>query len=65
MDNKEKGDYQGQCNVTRCESSEPATWFNHSTRKYYCRSCAHRLNSDPFNKKYAEKRYGHDLLTAR
>ena len=60
---KEKGEYLGICNITRCETGLPATWYNHSTRLYYCAECAGRLNSDIFNERDAHRMFGHDLLT--
>ena len=39
-----KGDKGGQCNRTACTSGQPATWYNKSTRAYYCPRCAHRIN---------------------
>ncbi len=59
----DKGDYNGSCNITRCQRPNSATWFNHSTRKYYCRSCAHTLNYDHFNRKDAMEMWGHLLCT--
>ena len=59
----DKGDFNGSCNITACQKPNSATWFNHSTRKYYCKSCAMRLNSDPYNNSYAQKELGHNLLT--
>jgi len=44
-----KGEYNQECNITACQKPNSAIWFNHSTRKYYCPSCARRLNFDPFN----------------
>ena len=59
----DKGDFRGSCNITRCQRPNSATWFNHSTRKYYCRSCAHDLNYDHFNRKDAMEMWGHLLCT--
>jgi len=58
-----KGELNKECNITSCQKPNSATWYNHSTRKYYCKSCAMRLNNDPFNKADAERMYGHDLCT--
>ena len=60
-----KVEFTGKCNITRCTSTQEATWYNHSTRKYYCDSCASRLNSDRFNRRDAQRIYGHDLCTKR
>ncbi len=59
----DKGEFEGSCNITRCQRPNSATWFNHSTRKYYCRSCAHTLNFDSFNRKDALEMWGHLLCT--
>ncbi len=58
-----KGEYGQECNITSCQKSNSAYWYNHSTRKYYCEDCAHRLNSDEFNRRGAWKMFGHDLCT--
>lgn len=44
-----KGQFEGICNMTSCKSNLPATWYNHGSYAYYCKKCAFRLNSDPFN----------------
>jgi len=62
-DTTRKGEYQGLCNMSSCKTKNPATWYNHGSRKYYCPSCAHRLNSDEFNQRDAERLFGHDLCT--
>lgn len=59
----QKGEFRGICNLTACQSGIPATWYNHSTRKYYCESCASRLNVDEFNRRDAQRMFGHDLCT--
>lgn len=41
---EDKGVFGGACNVTACQLPDSATWFNHSTRKYYCVTCATELN---------------------
>jgi len=58
-----KGVLNGKCNITSCQKPNSATWYNHSTRKYYCPSCARRLNNDEFNKRDAMTMFGHDLCT--
>ena len=55
-----KGDYKDQCNRTDC-SNEPAIYYNHSTRKYYCKECALLINK--YNHKDAHAMFGHDLCT--
>jgi hypothetical protein len=59
----DKGELNGKCNITRCQKPNSATWYNHSTRKHYCQSCASRLNNDEFNSRYAMRMFGHDLCT--
>lgn len=58
-----KGELGGSCNRSGCLRPNSAFWYNHSTRKHYCRACAEWLNSDPFNKKDAMELWGHDLCT--
>lgn len=53
-----KGEYNGECNRTAC-SNTGAVYFNHSTRKHYCRSCASLINDA--NRLDAIRLYGHDL----
>lgn len=60
-----KGEYNQECNITACQRPNSATWFNHSTRKYYCPSCAKRLNSDPFNARDTQEMFGHPLCTLK
>lgn len=55
-----KGEMNGECNISRC-SNQNATWYNFGSRAYYCKSCAFRLNADPFNKQDAMRMFGHDL----
>lgn len=44
MANKpDKGLKNGSCNHTCCQEP-PADYYNHSTRKWYCRPCAMVLN---------------------
>lgn len=58
----DKGEYLGSCNRSACLRPS-AIWYNHSTRKYYCRECAHLLNHDTFNHRDALRMYGHLLCT--
>ncbi len=58
-----KGELNGICNVTACKTGMVATWYNHSTEKHYCPECAERLNTDPHNKTYAMREFGHNLCT--
>jgi len=58
--NDVKGASNGLCNRTACQSPG-ATWYNHSTLKYYCKSCALDLNHE--NKYDAQRMFGHELCT--
>lgn len=53
-----KGEENQECYRTAC-SNAPATWFNYSTKKYYCTSCAELINKE--NHREAFEQYGHDL----
>jgi hypothetical protein len=55
-----KGKFNGSCNRTACQKPN-ATYYNHSTRKYYCKKCANMLND--YNRKEAFELFGHDLCT--
>jgi hypothetical protein len=55
-----KGDFNQDCNRTSCANS-PATFYNHSTRKYYCTNCAADINEA--NYRDAIRLYGHELCT--
>ena len=55
-----KGDYKDECNRKACNIS-PATYYNHSTEKHYCRACALEINEANFED--AIRIYGHDLCT--
>jgi hypothetical protein len=63
VQHKEKGEKNGLCNRTACQSPHNVIFFNHSTRKYYCPACAHDLNDDPYNHRDAMRLYGHELCT--
>jgi hypothetical protein len=58
-----KGELNGTCNLSSCTSKQPATWYNHGSREHYCEKCAKRLNADPFNRRDAHARFGHELCT--
>jgi len=62
MDNQ-KGERNGLCNITSCQSPDNVVWLNHSNEKYYCFHCAQKLNDDPYNHADALKLYGHQLCT--
>jgi len=53
-----KGTINSECNRTACKVS-PAQYYNYSTKKYYCGTCASMINN--FNRIDSEKLYGHDL----
>lgn len=53
-----KGDFNGQCEVYACENN-PATFYNFYTQKYYCGSCARRINDE--NHLVAKRKLGHKL----
>lgn len=56
----EKGELNGECNRTVCTKT-PARWYNHSTEKHYCHSCASLINAA--NREDAQRLYGHNLCT--
>jgi len=58
----DKGEFEGHCNRSAC-LKPGANWYNHGSRKYYCRACAEWLNTDKFNKADAMELWGHDLCT--
>jgi len=58
-----KGKINGICNMSSCQTGDKATWYNHGSYAYYCKSCAKRLNSDPYNQRDAYRLFGHDLCT--
>lgn len=53
-----KGEFNKECNRTNC-SNNNATYYNHSTLKYYCQSCAITINIQ--NRQDAIFLFGHDL----
>ncbi|MBX4188234.1 MAG: hypothetical protein KW793_03830 [Candidatus Doudnabacteria bacterium] len=56
----DKGQYMGECNRTACTDT-PAEYYNHSTRMYYCETCARSINYH--NRADAMRMFGHDLCT--
>lgn len=58
-----KGQLNGVCNMSSCNSGLPATWYNHGSMEHYCEKCAHRLNIDPYNARDAQRMFGHSLCT--
>lgn len=55
-----KGLKGGNCNRTACQKPG-ATFFNHSTEKYYCLDCAMMINRA--NHADAMRIFGHALCT--
>lgn len=55
-----KGDLGGECYRTAC-SNKGANYYNHSTRKHYCKPCALLINDA--NRIDAMRLYGHELCT--
>jgi len=43
-DQKVKGQKNGLCNRTACQSPYHVVYYNQSTRAYYCSSCAKKIN---------------------
>jgi len=58
---KVKGELNGLCNVSACKSANWVEYYNHSTRKHYCKSCANKINVA--NHVDAMRLYGHELCT--
>lgn len=56
----DKGDLNGVCNRTACDNKR-AVFFNHSTQKHYCPSCAKTINQH--NRMGAMELFGHELCT--
>ena len=53
-----KGEFGGICYRTSCQKPG-ATWFNHSTVKFYCDECAAMINDA--NRAEAYRIFGHEL----
>lgn len=53
-----KGEYNQECNRTAC-SNKNATFYNFSTLKYYCASCAKLINQH--NHGDSLRLFGHEL----
>lgn len=56
-----KGEAGKRCNRTACQA-EGAYWYNHSTQKHYCETCAKLINAANQNDSYV-RNLGHPLLT--
>ena len=54
-----KGDYNEECNRTACTTPQ-ALWYNRSTRAWYCRDCAEKINRA--NEAECRRLYGVGLL---
>lgn len=67
-DKPNKGHEGGACNRTRCQC-EPALWFNHGSRSWYCEDCARDIGQDSFNlrdwKLNYEPQLGHPMFETR
>lgn len=61
-DRSDKGQYGGSCNVTACQLPGSAFWFNHSTEKYYCDTCAWAINHANRDDSFV-RGLGHPLCT--
>lgn len=59
---KDKGEAGGSCNVTACQRPNSAFYYNHSTQRHYCVSCARKINDANRRDSYVIN-LGHDLLT--
>lgn len=58
-----KGDFNDKCNRTDCDNGS-AVYYNKSTRKYYCKICAHIINMH--NRADSMRLYGEeDLCTVK
>lgn len=57
-----KGEKGQRCNRTACQA-EGAYWFNHSTRKHYCGTCADIINAANGPQDSFIRDLGHPLLT--
>jgi hypothetical protein len=56
-----KGEKGQRCNRTACQAPG-AYWYNHSTRAYYCGTCAELINAECAQDSYTQG-LGHSLLT--
>ncbi len=56
-----KGEKGKNCNREACQAPG-AYWYNHSTQRYYCTTCARLINSANRNDSYVRD-LGHDLCT--
>ena len=59
--NPDKGHRNGSCNVTACQGPG-ATFFNQSTRAWYCPKCASEINDFKPTQEDSMKLYGRPEL---
>jgi hypothetical protein len=63
-----KGREGGACNRQRCQA-EPALWYNHGSRAWYCDDCARDIGQDHVNLRDWNLRWkpncGHDQFETR
>lgn len=53
-----RGRYMGRCNRVACDQPNPI-WFNHLTKRYYCRACALMINRA--NRAESHEWFGHNV----
>jgi len=58
----DKGKMNGSCNRFACQAPG-ATWYNHSTERYYCERCALDINNFKPPGDTFLAALGHDLCT--
>ncbi|WP_370159219.1 hypothetical protein [Salipiger bermudensis] len=67
-DKPNKGEEGGACNRSKCQD-EPARWYNHGSRAWYCSRCRRDIQFDSFNmrdwKRNFEPRLGHPMFETR
>lgn len=60
-ENPDKGDRGGSCNRRVCQAPD-AWWFNRSTERFYCESCANLINGFPPTQRESMRLYGEPRL---
>lgn len=60
-ENADKGELGGSCNRRACQAPG-ANWFNRSTEKHYCESCARLINDYGPTQRDSMRLYGSPLL---
>lgn len=67
-DKPNKGHEGGACNRQRCQA-EPANYYNHGSRSWYCVDCARDIGQDHVNKRHWDLEWkpdcGHDQFETR